>query len=182
LIGSHAPFSKLQVLPTGGKPITVWSHRGNALVDVVSGIRLVFDEILKRSISLPASEDTPNIFSPPPSHSYDLYHIFVKSGFPHVTFVEREDFGLLKLSLAQPGRGVVIEGPSGIGKTTAVKKAIEEITLRRMSRRGLDKDVPLSLLSARNPEHRDLLEKLPNWHSGTVIIDDFHRLDAFVLI
>jgi len=62
---------------------------------------------------------------------------------------------------------VVVEGPSGIGKTTAVQKAVAEA--------GLDKRV--LMLSARRPDDVQLIsslhEQLP---LGTVIVDDFHRL------
>jgi hypothetical protein len=37
-----SPFARLQVLPTGGKPITSWANRDEAFLDVVHGIRLVY--------------------------------------------------------------------------------------------------------------------------------------------
>ena len=36
---STAPFARLQALPRDGKPITTWSNRDEALVDVARGIR-----------------------------------------------------------------------------------------------------------------------------------------------
>ncbi|GHO96092.1 hypothetical protein KSF_061400 [Reticulibacter mediterranei] len=108
----------------------------------------------------------------PVQDTHQLFDVFVKSGFPYITYVEREDFGLLKLSLAQPGRGVIIEGPSGVGKTTALKKAIEELTHEK----PLSADSSVLLLSAREQEHQASIETLVSWHNGTVIIDDFHRL------
>ena len=63
---------------------------------------------------------------------------------------------------------MIIEGPSGIGKTTTITKAIDEI--------GKSEDI-LSL-TARNKEDVDLVKNLPSMNDiGTVIIDDFHRLD-----
>src|SRR5207253_7168013 len=76
-------------------------------------------------------------------------------------------------SLAQPGRGVVIEGPSGVGKTTALKKAIGELALERL----LSTDSSVLVLSAREQKDQESLETLISWHNGTVIIDDFHRLN-----
>ncbi len=111
--------------------------------------------------------------------TYHLNDVFVKSGFPHVTFVEREDFELLKLSLTQSGRGIVIEGPSGVGKTTALKKAIDEVRFEQKDRKRSSKISGIfSMLTARDPGDRDKLESLPKWHQGTVVIDDFHRLEA----
>ena len=88
-----------------------------------------------------------------------------------MTFVERDNFRLLKDALTHPNRSMVIEGPSGIGKTTALKKAIEELGLRKT-----EETSPV-MLTARDPEDRRRLETIRYWHHGTVIIDDFHRLD-----
>lgn len=42
-----SPFSKLKILPTDGKPVTKWSNKDSAFVDVVQGIRQVVDSLLK---------------------------------------------------------------------------------------------------------------------------------------
>lgn len=169
VIWRDTPFAKLQALPRDGKPVTDRS-RGSideAFFEIAEGIRLACEELqLKR-------EDKPVTPDERPILMYPLDQVFVKSGFPHLTFVEREDFGLLKLALAQPGRGVIIEGPSGVGKTTALRRALEEVQIKRKTA----KTVELIQLSARDPDHRDRLTTLPKWHRGTVIIDDFHRLD-----
>ena len=46
-----------------------------------------------------------------------LEDVFKLSGVPEVTFVEPVEFSRLVVALRTKGRGVVIEGPSGIGKT-----------------------------------------------------------------
>lgn len=62
----------------------------------------------------------------------------------------------------------MIEGPSKIGKTSAVTKALEV----------LEGDQKVLSLSARRPDDLDLIRALPTLGPlGTVIIDDFHRLD-----
>ena len=43
------PFSKLQVLPRGGKPVTSWSDRDDAFLDIAHGIRLVCQDLLAPS-------------------------------------------------------------------------------------------------------------------------------------
>jgi hypothetical protein len=78
------------------------------------------------------------------------------------------EYKRLIVSLRTPGRGIVIEGPSGIGKTTSVEKALETLSFG-------DKALKLS---ARIEEHRELIKLLPEMSKiGVVIIDDFHRLD-----
>lgn len=96
-----------------------------------------------------------------------LEDVFKISGIPEHTFVYPSEFNALKVALRSPGRGVVIEGPSGIGKSTAVHRALREL--------GLD-DV-VATLSARTPADVEYVEALPATRDfGTVIIDDFHRL------
>jgi hypothetical protein len=132
------------------------------------GIKRVIEEIIR-----PTSPKTPLVTpTQPKPQTYKLSQVFLKSGVPHVTFVEHEEFQPLKLALDQPGRGIVIEGPSGVGKTTAIRKAIEDLTKENAASAE-----SIRILSARNPEHRELLQTLPKWHSSTVVIDDFHRLD-----
>lgn len=164
-----APFAKIQALPRDAKPVTSWSNRDEAFYDIALGISSIIENIQKmRSLQSAevASKDRAHFR---PSVNCRLSDVFVKSGFPEVTFVAREDFIFLKLALEQSGRGVVIEGPSGVGKTTAVKKAVEDLK---------NTGLPIKrILSARNPEDLDALQRLREWHNDTVIVDDFHRLD-----
>ena len=56
-----------------------------------------------------------------------LEEVFKTSGVPSFTFVEPDEYADLVISLRTPGRGAVVEGPSGIGKTTAVEKALGKL-------------------------------------------------------
>ncbi len=94
--------------------------------------------------------------------------VFKISGVPTHTFVRPSEFSRLQVSLRTPGRGVIVEGPSGIGKSTAITKALQTL--------GIEDEV--TLLSARVPEDVEYLELLPDLGQfGTVVIDDFHRLE-----
>ncbi|XOV87013.1 MAG: TIR domain-containing protein [Pseudomonadota bacterium] len=96
-----------------------------------------------------------------------LEDVFKLGGIPTHTFVEPVEFNQLKVALRTPGRGLVIEGPSGIGKTTSVLRALESLGLEKKS----------ISLSARRPEDVELIVELPRMENvGTVIIDDFHKL------
>jgi len=97
-----------------------------------------------------------------------LEQVFKIGGVPDVTFVRPTRWSTLLVNLRTPGRGLVVEGPSGIGKTTAVKKALAEL--------GRDGDA--QLLSGRRPRDVELIELLPGTDDfGLVVIDDFHVLE-----
>ena len=93
--------------------------------------------------------------------------VFKRSGLPTYTFVEPAEYKALFVSIRTPGRGTVVEGPSGIGKTTSVLRIIE----------SLGTDISVTKLSGRNPDDYDLIAALPEMKDiGLVLIDDFHRL------
>jgi len=96
-----------------------------------------------------------------------LEEVFRLSGVPTHTFVEPARYDAIKVAIRTPGRCVVLEGPSGIGKTTTVTRVIEE----------LGKGGAILQLSARKPADLEIIEELPGMDCiGTVVVDDFHRL------
>lgn len=98
----------------------------------------------------------------------NLEEVYKLSGVPTYTFVKPVEYQKLLISLRTPGRGLVIEGPSGIGKTTSVSKALEYLGLAEQALK----------LTTRKKEDRKLIADLPEMTGiGTVIVDDFHRLD-----
>ncbi len=97
-----------------------------------------------------------------------LEEVFKVSGVPTYTFVPPQRYDALKVSIRTPGRCAVVEGPSGIGKTTSVVRIIEELNLHSS----------VASLSARKPSDIEFISALPDMKDiGIVIIDDFHRLD-----
>ena len=100
-----------------------------------------------------------------------LEDVFKKSGLPTVTFVEPVDFSKLVVALRAKGRSVVVEGPSGIGKTTAVKSALERAKMQ-------DEFLNLSARKAADVSKiEELFSKNPK---GNILIDDFHKLSAAI--
>ena len=96
-----------------------------------------------------------------------LEEVFKRSGLPNYTFVEPEEYKSLLVSIRTHGRGTIVEGPSGIGKTTSVLRIVD----------SLGKDVQVTKLSGRNPDDFDLIAALPEMGDiGLVLLDDFHRL------
>ncbi|MBS1187590.1 MAG: ATPase [Burkholderiaceae bacterium] len=102
---------------------------------------------------------------------HELQDVFVLSGIPTITFVQPIEYTRLLVALKTNGRGIVVEGPSGIGKTTAVINSIKDAGL---SERVL-------VLSARKQDEVELIKELPKQIPfGIVVIDDFHRLEVDV--
>jgi hypothetical protein len=97
----------------------------------------------------------------------ELQDVFKTGGVPTVTFVKPLEYPKIILNLKTAGRGLVIEGPSGIGKTTAILKAIEELGLA-------DRVVRLSARKKKDIEYISIIPDLND--IGIVIIDDFHKL------
>lgn len=96
-----------------------------------------------------------------------LENVYKTSGVPTYTFVEPSEYTRLKVALRTKGRGLVIEGPSGIGKTTSVKRALESLNL----------DSQATYLTSRKKDHiKTIREILGSENIGIVIIDDFHML------
>ena len=121
------------------------------------------------AINLPSGHMAPIIrVNRQTRYRYPLEEVFKTSGVPSVTFVSPKEYKKLLVLLRTPGRGVVIEGPSGIGKTTAVIKGLEELRLYNRTTR----------LRSRKPDEREAIARLP-WvkGSGIVMIDDFHVLE-----
>ena len=101
--------------------------------------------------------------------SYNLEDVFKTTGIPTVTYVEPPEYTSLIIAIRTKGKCVVVEGPSGIGKTTAVVKVLDNLKI----------DKTYTLYSARNPSHINSIQKIADGDfTGTVIIDDFHRLNA----
>jgi hypothetical protein len=100
-----------------------------------------------------------------------LEDVFKISGVPTYTFVEPNAFSRLSVALRTPGRGVVIEGPSGIGKTTAVTRSLD----------GIGYTDRVQMLSARKPGDVEYISILPQTTNfGVVVVDDFHILPIYV--
>ncbi len=97
-----------------------------------------------------------------------MEEVFKISGVPTYTFVQPKEFPQLIVNLRTPGRGLVIEGPSGIGKTSAVETALQELSLAGS----------VMKLSARKEDDVSMISQLASMPpgAGVVIIDDFHKL------
>lgn len=99
---------------------------------------------------------------------YPIEEVFRTEGVPEFTFVRPPNFNEILVDIRNPGKPVVIEGQSGTGKTTTVKKIIGEC----LPHAGFE------YLSARKAADIPRILRLADGkEAGRYIVDDFHRLD-----
>lgn len=92
--------------------------------------------------------------------------VFVTEGLPKLTFVKPPNFSEILLDVRHPGKPVIVEGQSGTGKTTCVRKILEQLG-----------GAAPEYLTARSAVDIHRIEAIA--HSrlpGRFVIDDFHRL------
>lgn len=100
---------------------------------------------------------------------HTLEEVFRTEGVPEFTFVRPPNFADILVDIRTPGKPVVIEGQSGTGKTTTVRKIIDKYL----------PDRKFEYLSARRGgDMPSILQLADGKRSGSFIVDDFHRLDS----
>lgn len=104
-----------------------------------------------------------------------LHEVFQTVGLPPYTYVKPKHFGEVKADILQEGKHLLIEGPSGIGKTCIVFKVFEDL--------GWKKDTDFAYVGCRDNNASTLIEAfLRNAASENLpeprilVVDDFHLL------
>jgi hypothetical protein len=104
-----------------------------------------------------------------------LADVFSTVGLPKYTYVKPRYFGEVRADIEQPGKHLLIEGPSGIGKTCVVYKVFEEL--------GWALDVDYSYVTARDQDAAERVNafikhvvagETPS--PSLIVVDDFHLL------
>jgi hypothetical protein len=160
---THSPLNKFQFLPRGAKPVSEWSSPDEAYFDIAKGIDSLISTILSEKDRETEKKGQQKIKS---KKEFKLEEVFVTSGSPNITFVKPKEYDYIKFAILQKGKGIVIEGPSGIGKTTTTKNILEGMNQK------------YAILTARLSKDVDLIKTIGDWHTGILVIDDFHRLDS----
>lgn len=104
-----------------------------------------------------------------------LDEVFKTVGLPPYTYVKPTYYGEVRADITQPGKHLLIEGPSGIGKTCVAFKVFEEL--------GWKKDVNFSYVSCRDIDAKERIDVFYNVAGkgempdpSLIVIDDFHLL------
>ena len=90
--------------------------------------------------------------------------VFVTEGLPLFTFVKPPNFNEILLDIRHPGKPVIVEGQSGTGKTTCVRKVLDQLG-----------GAAPEYLTARSATDVHRIEEIARLGSaGRFVIDDFH--------
>lgn len=149
----------LQALPRDLSALSARADADEAWAEIVREIKTL--------LRVNADRVEPARLAKPPPPLRPIGDIFRTVGQPDITFVEPAQLPRLRSYLQIMGQGLVVEGPSGVGKTTVVKKALREIHAAEQE----------WLLGQRDGDRRKLDQRLSEGFRGHLIIDDFHRLD-----
>jgi len=104
-----------------------------------------------------------------------LAEVFKTVGLPPYTYVKPSYYGEVRADIEQPGKHLLIEGPSGIGKTCIVYKVFEDISWQ--------KDINYEYVSCRDGDSEIRINAFfkavgrgnrPN--PPVIVIDDFHLI------
>lgn len=104
-----------------------------------------------------------------------LAEVFKTVGLPPYTYVKPSYYGEVRADIEQPGKHLLIEGPSGVGKTCVVYKVFEAI--------GWLKDKDYAYVSCRDPGADVMIRVFFEICAAgsrpsppVIVIDDFHLL------
>lgn len=98
-----------------------------------------------------------------------LEEVFVTEGVPEFTFVPPPNYNEIFLDIRRVGKPVILEGQSGTGKTTCIRRVLSD----------LNDNIPTEYLTARNASDVSRAEEIVRERpAGRFVIDDFHRLAA----
>lgn len=105
-----------------------------------------------------------------------LAEVFQTVGLPPYTYVKPPYYSEVRADIEQPGKHVLVEGPSGIGKTCVIWKAMEELKWHEGQ--------AFKYISCRDDSASSTFQSfLDLAHAGqptqwpALIVDDFHLLD-----
>lgn len=186
-------LSPRAVLPRDGAPLLGRPNRRDAMLEVIGALQSA--ATLRRSAAagdlgaLPLGDSSPPpvaIVAPASAPTLDgvepldaqllatsINDIFRLDGPPTHTFVEPAGFGELKLELRTMGTGLILEGPSKVGKSTATRKAMAALGVPPEAQIWWHgQDLPPLV------EFQRTLDQLRSATTNTwLFIDDFHYVE-----
>jgi predicted MPP superfamily phosphohydrolase len=156
------------VLPKDGIPIATRPDRDDALLEVIQALEEIaaFQPRAQRPWTADERRGSAR-------DTLSINDIFRLNGPPTVTFVEPPKFRILQLELNTMGTGLILEGPSKTGKSTAIHKAMAALRIDARDQRWRTGQRPPPF-----DEFQRELDELGRAKRRTwLVIDDFHYLE-----
>jgi predicted MPP superfamily phosphohydrolase len=152
-------------LPKDGTPIATRRDSDDALLEVIQALQEIATSRRSAKPVVAKRERAEGVLT--------INDIFRLNGTPTVTFVEPPQFRELQLELGTMGTGLIVEGPSKTGKSTAIRKALDVL--------GVDTQHQLWWAGQSPPAfdefQRTLDELRRSDRKRWLFIDDFHYLE-----
>lgn len=164
--GGPSELDRWVALPVGGAPLLARNDRDEAMLEVVQALQ----EMASRRMDDSAAPAPAESGGPPGISINDIFRL---NGPPSVTFVRPPRFDELKLELRTMGAGLIVEGPSRTGKTTAVRKALEELRVSESAQAWVHGQRPPDLAAFEHMLDALLTAQQDRW----LAIDDFHYFE-----
>jgi hypothetical protein len=172
------PLASMPRLPRSGLAISSSSDADKTYTEIVAELRSVVADLQSRrnntksvGISAPPVAGHPAAATPPGARlDLSIDDVFTRNGVPDETYVEPEQADEIRRLLARWGRALVLEGPTQIGKTTALTKL-------------LPADVPCKRLDMYDDEDREVLPGFLKKGAikGHLVVENAHHLDDATL-
>lgn len=153
------------VLPKDGAPIATRRDREDALLEVIQAVQEMATLRPSAAAGVAPRERAGDVLP--------INDIFRLNGPPTVTFVEPPRFRELQFELKTMGTGLIVEGPSKTGKSTAIHKAMDGLGVAAHDQLWWGGQ----RLPAFDDFQRALDELLRSEQRRWLFIDDFHYVE-----
>lgn len=163
--GGPSEIDRWAALPSGGAPLVEHCDRDEAMLELV--------EVLLEMAAWRSKPLVDRVPRAPSLVGVSIDEVFRVNGPPSATFVEPPRFAELKHELRTMGAGLIVEGRSRAGKTTAARKALEALGASESNQQWLCGKHPPDLAAFQ----RTLDAVLDARHDRWLFIDDFHCLE-----
>lgn len=166
------PEARRIVLPKDGVALAGRNDLDDAMLEVIGAVEAIARYgIASASSTSPAQLPDTGVAA---REVLSINEIFRLNGPPSVTFVVPPGFRELQLDLKTMGAGLILEGPSKTGKSTAVRKAMEVLGVAEADQLWWTGQEPPPLEA-----FRSTLAELPHaTRDRWLFIDDFHYLEG----
>ncbi len=174
------PLAGLTRLPRSGVAIGSSRDADATYTEIVGDLRAIIADLRERPRTaagmgtrplVPVVDDPRMVAPTPPDVRVGLAidDVFVRNGVPGDTYVEPEQAPEIQRYLGVNGRGLVVEGPTQIGKTTAVTKLLGDAQCARLDAYGeADEAELLAVVAAGVLEGHLLIENVHHLSDATL--------------